>query len=130
MLILNKFLLPNPKVNDNYKWLSIEVLNENKEVIYNADGKDFDWNAWYEPYARDWYWKGPEIGTERNEEFKTSFMINAGTYYIKVFNEDNTGPGYEPETNPNCDEDILVMESYSNTCDLSENQAPISKAVL
>ena len=33
----------------------------------------------------------PEIGTERNEEFKTSFMINAGTYYIKVFNEDNTG---------------------------------------
>ena len=81
----------SPKVNDNYKWLSIEVLNENKEVIYNADGEDFNWNAWYEPYARDWYWKGPEIGTERNEEFKTSFMINAGTYYIKVFNEDNTG---------------------------------------
>ena len=81
----------SPKVNDNYKWLSIEVLNENKEVIYNADGEDFNWNEWYEPYARDWYWKGPEIGTERNEEFKTSFMINAGTYYIKVFNKDNTG---------------------------------------
>ena len=81
----------SPKVNDNYKWLSIEVLNENKEVIYNADGENFNWNEWYEPYARDWYWKGPEIGTERNEEFKTSFMINAGTYYIKVFNVDNTG---------------------------------------
>ena len=81
----------SPKVNDNYKWLSIEVLNENKEVIYNADGENFNWNEWYEPYARDWYWKGPEIGTERNEEFKTSFMINAGTYYIKVFNENNIG---------------------------------------
>ena len=81
----------SPKVNDTYKWLSLEVLNENKEVIYSAQGKDFDWNAWYEPYARDWYWKGPEIGTERNQEFKTSFMIEAGTYYIKVFNDDNLG---------------------------------------
>ena len=81
----------SPKVNDTYKWLSLEVLNENKEVIYSAQGKDFDWSAWYEPYARDWYWKGPEIGTERNQEFKTSFMIEAGTYYIKVFNDDNTG---------------------------------------
>ena len=81
----------SPKVNDNYKWLSLEVLDENKKVIYKAEGKDFEWNAWYEPYARDWYWKGPEIGTERNEEFKTSFTIDAGTYYIKVFNDDNTG---------------------------------------
>ena len=42
----------------------------------------------------------------------------------------NTGPGYEPETNPNCDEDILVMEAFSNTCDLSENQSPVSNAGL
>ena len=81
----------SPKLNENYKWLSLEVLDENKVVIYKADGKDFEWNAWYEPYARDWYWKGPEIGTERNEEFKTSFTVRAGTYYIKVFNEDNIG---------------------------------------
>ena len=81
----------SPKINENYKWLSLEVLDENKVVIYKAEGKDFVWKAWYEPYARDWYWKGPEIGTERNEEFKTSFTISAGTYYIKVFNEDNTG---------------------------------------
>ena len=81
----------SPKINENYKWLSLEVLDENKVVIYKAEGKDFVWKAWYEPYARDWYWKGPEIGTERNEEFKTSFTISAGTYYIKVFNEDNIG---------------------------------------
>ena len=74
----------SPKVNDIYKWLSLEVLDENKKVIYKAEGKDFEWNAWYEPYARDWYWKGPEIGTERNEEFKTSFMINAGTYLLEL----------------------------------------------
>ena len=81
----------SPKVSENYKWLSLEVLDENKVVIYKAEGKDFVWKAWYEPYARDWYWKGPEIGTERNEEFKTSFTVSAGTYYIKVYNEDNIG---------------------------------------
>ena len=83
----------SPKVNDTYKWLSLEVLNENKEVIYSAVGEDFDWNAWYEPYARDWYWKGPEIGGEINKEtgFKKSFLINSGTYIIKVYNNDNIG---------------------------------------
>ena len=81
----------SPKINDTYKWLSLEVLDENKNVIYKAEGKDFSWSEWYEPYARDWYWKGPEIGTESNQEFKTSFMIDAGTYYIKVFNDDNAG---------------------------------------
>ena len=40
----------------------------------------------------------------------------------------NTGPGYEPDTNPNCDEDILVMEAYSNTCELSQNEEPSSDA--
>tara|TARA_B110000438_G_C15734072_1_gene615524 strand:+ start:431 stop:1102 length:672 start_codon:yes stop_codon:yes gene_type:complete len=78
-----------PKVNESYQWVSIEVLDENKNVIYSGDGQNFDWNAWYEPYARDWYWKGPEIGTERNQEFKTSFKISAGKYYIKVFSENN-----------------------------------------
>ena len=36
----------SPKVNDNYKWLSIEVLNENKEVIYNADGHSSATSFW------------------------------------------------------------------------------------
>ena len=40
----------------------------------------------------------------------------------------NSGPGYEPDTNPNCDEDILTMETYTNTCELSENQNPTSSA--
>ena len=81
----------SPKVNDSYKWLSLEVMDENYNVIFQADGLNFNWKAWYEPYARDNYWKGPEIGIDTNSEFKTSFNLNAGTYYIKVFNEDNSG---------------------------------------
>ncbi len=93
----NEFLfyagILSPKINETYKWLSIDVIDENNNVIYQADGKDFNWEAWYEPYARDWYWKGPEIGGDTNLDtgFKRSFKIQEGTYYIKVYSEDNTG---------------------------------------
>ncbi|MDC0057019.1 hypothetical protein OAJ74_02580 [Alphaproteobacteria bacterium] len=81
----------SPKVNDSYKWLSLDVLDKDENTIYQADGSNFDWKAWYEPYARDYYWKGPEIGMDTNGEFKTSFALKAGTYTIKVYNEDNLG---------------------------------------
>ena len=82
----------SPKVNDNNIWLSLEVLDENNNIVYQADGSEFKWEPWYEPYARDWYWKGPEIGGEISETgFKKSFSISAGTYLIKVYNNENIG---------------------------------------
>ena len=83
----------SPKRNENYTWLSIDIINENKEIIFKADGKNFKWEPWYEPYARDWYWKGPEIGGELNTEtgFKKSFPLKSGSYLIKIYNDDNSG---------------------------------------
>ena len=81
----------SPKVSDTYQWFSLDVLDEDDNIIYQVDGSSFDWKAWYEPYARDHYWKGPEIGTDTNTEFKTSFPLEAGTYFIKVYNNNNTG---------------------------------------
>ena len=81
----------SPKTSDSYKWLSLEVQDGNGDILYKADGSKFNWTPWYEPYARDWYWKGPEIGINTGKEFQTSFQISAGIYYIKVFNDDNLG---------------------------------------
>ena len=81
----------SPKVNDNYIWLSLEVTDENNNIVYQANGSDFSWEPWYEPYARDWYWIGPQIGIHNNKEFKESLKLEAGTYIIKVFNDDNQG---------------------------------------
>ncbi len=87
----------SPKVSDEYKWLSIAVysINEknNKVLKFFADGQNFEWEEWYEPYARDWYWKGPEIGAEVNQDtgFKRSFNLSKGSYLIQIFNEDNIG---------------------------------------
>ena len=81
----------SPKINEEPSRVSLEVSDGNQNIVYKVDGSNFEWTAWYEPYARDWYWKGPEIGVESGKEFQTSFTIDAGTYYIKVFNENNTG---------------------------------------
>jgi len=80
-----------PKINETYISLSIDVFDKNNILIFKADGSNFNWVPWYEPYARDWYWKGPEIGTEIGKEFKTSFPIDPGTYLIKVYGNDNIG---------------------------------------
>ena len=81
----------SPKINEEPSRFSLEVLDGDQNIVYKVDGSNFKWTAWYEPYARDWYWKGPEIGVESGKEFQTSFTIDAGTYYIKVFNENNIG---------------------------------------
>ena len=66
---------------------SFDVLNENFEKLDGRDGHNFDWWAWYEEWGKKWYWVGPEIG----KDFKADRIYEAGTYYIKVFNEENVG---------------------------------------
>ena len=41
----------------------------------------------FEPYGKKWYWIGPEIGAD----FKSNRAYEPGSYYIKVYNETNTG---------------------------------------
>tara|TARA_Y100000746_G_scaffold184902_1_gene163380 strand:+ start:865 stop:1410 length:546 start_codon:yes stop_codon:yes gene_type:complete len=66
---------------------SFEVLDSDFHKIDLADGKNFEWTPWYEEYGKQWYWNGPEIG----KNFLSDRVYKAGTYYIKVFNDSNTG---------------------------------------
>ena len=66
---------------------SFEVLDSDFHKIDFADGENFEWTPWYEEYGKQWYWNGPEIG----ENFLSDRVYDAGTYYIKVFNDSNTG---------------------------------------
>ena len=66
---------------------SAELLDTEGKQIALLDGYEHNWTIFYEEFGRDTYWKGPELG----EDFKSTGKIPAGTYYIRVFNEDNTG---------------------------------------
>lgn len=66
---------------------SFEILNEDKEPIDSRNGDNFEWWPWFEEFGKKWYWVGPEIG----EDFKSTAQYPAGVYFVRVFNETNTG---------------------------------------
>ena len=78
-----------PKLDNciNFPRFSFAVLDQDFHSIQELDGQNFQWWEWYESYGKKWYWVGPEYG----EDFKSTKIFDAGTYYIKVFNKDNKG---------------------------------------
>jgi hypothetical protein len=50
-------------------------------TIFDLKGDEFTWERFFEEFARDSYLKGPEINEDAAQ----------GTYYLKVYDKDNTG---------------------------------------
>lgn len=63
------------------KLVSAEILDENQNILTSLDGNNFDWEVFFEPFGGDSYLQGPEFNQ----------TVPAGTYYIKVFNNENQG---------------------------------------
>ncbi|MGL6298208.1 MAG: hypothetical protein ACRC1M_03465 [Methanobacteriaceae archaeon] len=60
---------------------SFQILDGNKQEIANFNGKNNTWTSYFEEFGGDYYLKGSQY----NETQK------AGTYYIKIYNENNQG---------------------------------------
>jgi hypothetical protein len=60
--------------------MTVEVITGGQS-IFMLIGRIHPWSKFYEEFARDNYLKGPEL--EEN--------VTPGTYYIKVYNNDNRG---------------------------------------
>jgi hypothetical protein len=65
----------------------LQVLDADMQPIDGRDGDSAEWWAWYEEFGKMWYWVGPEIG----KDFKGDRQYDAGTYYLKISNDSNTG---------------------------------------
>jgi len=66
---------------------SFDVLDSDLNLVHAADGTDFEWWEWYEPFGRKWYWVGPEFG----QDFMATSVFEAGTWFVRVHNADNQG---------------------------------------
>ncbi len=62
------------------KDVSAKVYSEEKEIFF-LDGSNFNWTHFYEEFAGDNYFKGPEIREE----------VKQGKYIVEVFSSDNQG---------------------------------------
>ena len=113
---------PNSTNTTGYGVTRFAILTRKPEVCYGNAGNWNDSRGCVTDSCTNWLTDTPQTSYEESEwDVHACFYPDA---------DGNTGPGYEPETNTNCDEDILVMEAFSNTCDLSENQSPVSNAGL
>lgn len=79
-LLYAGLLLPDIVGQQPYS-VSAEVLDSSGKRILFLDGDAHDWEPFFEEFGGDWYLNGPEAEKE----------LQPGTYYIKVFNDDNSG---------------------------------------
>lgn len=112
----------NSTATTGYGVTRFAILTRKPDVCYGNAGNWNDSRGCVTDSCTNWLTETPQT-TYDNSQWDVY-----ACYYPDA--EGNNGPGYEPDTNPNCDEDILIMEGFANSCDLSENQAPVSEAGL
>lgn len=71
----------SPSLPDAKKDFSVRITDATGSLIATLSAPISDWQQWYETFAGDTYWKGPE--------FKETEP--AGTYTIEVSNPENSG---------------------------------------
>jgi len=79
-----------PDVENISKDVSIEVSKDD-EFYHLLDGVNFEWQAYYEEFAGDDYFNGPELSAGEESGLPQGVEAEAGTYTLKVFSPDNQG---------------------------------------
>jgi len=79
-----------PDVEGIGKDVSVEVSKDN-EFYYLLDGKNFEWQAYYEEFAGDNYFEGPELSAGEEGGLPQGVEAEVDTYALKVFSPDNQG---------------------------------------
>jgi hypothetical protein len=84
-----------PDVPNIDKDVSAEIYIEKdgqKELLALLDGLNHDWPAYYEEFAGDDYFWGPEFEAQNADGFTPKGRkVEAGVYLVKVFSPDNQG---------------------------------------
>jgi hypothetical protein len=69
-----------PDLEDSRTDFIVEITRDDN-IIHVLDGTAHEWEIFFEEFARDSYLEGPEFEQK----------AGSGTYYIKVYNEENKG---------------------------------------
>jgi hypothetical protein len=78
-LYVNILVPQSPGISGDF--VSAQITDSSGKTIALLDGKKSDWIPMFEEFGGDYYLQGPEF----------SQNVAAGTYYIKVFNANNSG---------------------------------------
>ncbi len=78
-LLVNILVPQGPGISSDF--VSAQVTDSSGKTISNLGGNQSSWTPMFEEFGGDYYLQGPTF--DQN--------VSAGTYYIKVYNENNTG---------------------------------------
>ncbi|WP_431062277.1 hypothetical protein [Methanobacterium sp.] len=78
-LYVNILVPQSPGISSDF--VSAEITDSTGKRIALLNGTNSKWTPMFEPFGGDYYLQGPEFAQN----------VSAGTYYIKVFNTNNTG---------------------------------------
>jgi hypothetical protein len=78
-LFVNILVPQSPGISSDF--VSAQVTDSSGKPIAMLDGTKSEWTPMFEEFGGDYYLQGPEFTKN----------VSAGTYYIKVFNANNTG---------------------------------------
>lgn len=78
-LLVNILVPQGPGISSDF--VSAQVTDSSGKTIANLGGNQSSWTPMFEEFGGDYYLQGPTF--DQN--------VSAGTYYIKVYNENNTG---------------------------------------
>jgi len=84
-----------PDISNIDKDISAEIsreIGEKKELVYSLDGLNYVWTNYYEEFAGDNYFKGPEFKDLNNgSNIPKGIEVESGIYTIKIYSPDNLG---------------------------------------
>jgi hypothetical protein len=78
-LFVNILVPQSPGISSDF--VSAKITDSSGKTIALLDGKKSEWTPMFEEFGGDYYLQGPEFTKN----------VSAGTYYIQVFNANNTG---------------------------------------
>ena len=67
------------------------TVMQRKTTIGSLSGIDWNWTDFYEPFAGDNYFQGPEFAQSKPGEVAEGKKMEPGNYLVQVFNPDNEG---------------------------------------
>ena len=78
-LYINLLVPQSPGISGDF--VSAQITDSSGKTVAMLDGAKSNWTTMFEEFGGDYYLQGPEF----------SQNVAAGTYYIKIFNANNTG---------------------------------------
>lgn len=82
------------EITREYEHDEKEMVPEQEEdkIHFLLDGVNYEWTRYYEEFGGDWYYEGPELRSNPDEQaLPQGIKVSEGIYTIKVFSPDNEG---------------------------------------